>query len=352
MAYNRLDIKIKPKVTVLMPVYNGERYLAEAMKSILNQSFTDFEFLIINDGSTDRTLEIASSFEDHRVQVVSNTRNEGLIAALNRGLALAQGEYIARMDQDDISLPMRLEKQVSFMDAHDDIGVLGTAFQLIDKEGTAISMPVIFPRSHHVLTWSLFYYSPFVHPSVMFRKITVVAAGGYSARATHAEDYDLWFRLSRLTRLSNLPDILILLRKHDTNITTIYLNEHLSGAVLINKPVIDVYLDQDIPFDLIHKLMTNSTGTLDDALNVGRLITGLHRAFIRRNMLSREDRKAVDRDMANRIIAIIRPYLGFYRSWGIYCTTVYYHPVLLKEATDYIKNRIKHAVRRYRKPIN
>jgi len=116
----------EPKVTVLMPVYNGEKYLNEAIDSILGQTFKDFKFLIINDGSTDGTADILKSYKDSRIKVTNNEKNIGLTKSLNKGLKMAKSEYIARMDADDISLPTRLQKQVEFMDSHPKVGVCGT----------------------------------------------------------------------------------------------------------------------------------------------------------------------------------------------------------------------------------
>jgi len=114
-----------PKVTVLMPVYNAEKYLKEAIGSILGQSFSDFEFLIINDGSTDSSVKIIKSYDDPRIRFIANEKNLGVIPTLNKGFALAQGEFIARMDADDISLPKRLELQADFMDKHPEAGAIG-----------------------------------------------------------------------------------------------------------------------------------------------------------------------------------------------------------------------------------
>lgn len=228
MTHNHIDIKNKPKVTVLMPVYNGEHFLAEAMKSITNQTFTDFEFLIINDGSTDRSHEVASSFKDHRIRVVSSTRNEGLIAALNKGLALAQGEYIARMDQDDISLPQRLEKQVAFMDKNPNIGILGT---WVKTFGSIKETIWEYPEDPHIVKSRLLFESVLAHPSTMLRrKILIDHNLYYNKDYIHAEDYELWVRCSRYTDLSNIPEVLLLYRFHDNKIGSTKLKEQLATA--------------------------------------------------------------------------------------------------------------------------
>ncbi|NHJ46179.1 MAG: glycosyltransferase family 2 protein, partial [Asgard group archaeon] len=140
----------KIKVTVLMSVFNGEKYLREAIDSVLHQTFTDFEFLIINDGSTDNSVEIINSYDDERIHLVHNEQNIGLAASLNKGINLARGEYIARMDCDDINHQTRLEKQVKFMDKNPDIGLLSSANRFI-QDDKILNLVDRFPTDHHTL---------------------------------------------------------------------------------------------------------------------------------------------------------------------------------------------------------
>ncbi|MCP8319033.1 MAG: glycosyltransferase, partial [Candidatus Methylarchaceae archaeon HK01B] len=127
-----------PKITILMSVYNGEKYLREAIDSILNQTFKDFEFLIINDGSTDRTVEILRSYHDSRIKIITNEKNMGLTKSLNKGLKIARSEYVARMDADDISYPRRLEVQYEYMKKNPDVGIVGSWNDVIDDKGNTI----------------------------------------------------------------------------------------------------------------------------------------------------------------------------------------------------------------------
>jgi glycosyltransferase involved in cell wall biosynthesis len=204
-----------PKVTVLMPVYNGERYLKEAIESILDQTFTDFEFLIINDGSTDRSVGIIESYADSRIRLVDNGENLGLIKTLNKGIDLTRGEYIARMDADDISLPKRLEKQVGFMDSHPKVGICGTWARIIDERGLIKGLrKVPAGRTALTLCWRP---SPFIHSSCIMRS-TLLQKNKYSLEYPHAEDYALWLTLSRTTGFHNLDEYLLLYRIHGTNI--------------------------------------------------------------------------------------------------------------------------------------
>ena len=147
---------------------------------------------------------------------------------MNQGLSLARGKYIARMDADDISLPDRFSKQVAFMEAHPAVGVLGTGATVIDAAGRH-HQSLVFPASHLLLHWSLCFYSPLIHPSVMIRRELLLSSGGYLATAAHAEDYELWGRLSALTQFANLPDRLLLLRKSGENVSIRYSADIFKG---------------------------------------------------------------------------------------------------------------------------
>ena len=194
-----------PKVTVLMPVYNAEAYLREAMDSILAQTLTDFEFLIIDDGSTDSSAGIVRSYTDRRIRLVQNERNLKLAATLNRGLALARGEYVARMDADDISLPERLARQVAFMDAHPAVGISGTWAEAFGE--ARFSMPN--PTDSERIRAKLLFDSALVHPAVILRP-TLLAQHGLAYRDLYPiDDYDLWQRAARVFPLANLPEALL-----------------------------------------------------------------------------------------------------------------------------------------------
>ena len=194
----------EPRISVVMSVYNGERFLREAVDSILGQTFTDFEFIIIDDGSTDSTRAILESYDDPRI-VIMHQENIGLTKSLNRGLATARGELIARMDDDDISLNQRLEKQVEFLDAHPDVGVLGIKGHSIDEYGK-IKGRCSNPCTHEEIVGNLLLDNMFIHSSVVFRKALVDEYGAYREYAYMGQDYDLFLRLSRLTRLANLSE--------------------------------------------------------------------------------------------------------------------------------------------------
>ncbi len=220
-----------PKVSVILPVYNGEDFLKEAIESILSQTFTDFEFIIIDDGSTDGTSAILKDYQkiDNRI-IVHQYDHRGLIQTLNEGCRLAHGDYIARMDADDISMPERLEKQVNYLEKNPDIGVLGCGVKIIDSRGKEIKI-IRFPKEHGVLKWRLCFYNAltFAHPAVIMRRTLIEEVGGYNSEAIHSEDYELWRQLSKLTRFSNLQEVLFCLRKHESNITRV--PEHIEVQI-------------------------------------------------------------------------------------------------------------------------
>lgn len=318
-----------PKITVIMPVYNGERYIREAIESILNQTFTDFEFLILNDGSTDRSVEIIESYSDSRIRLIHNEKNLKLIATLNIGIMFARGEYLARMDCDDVSLPQRLEKQVEFLDNHPDVGIVGTGFQLIDSFGRTLGVPVRFPSEHKVLQWALYFYSPIVHPSVMMRKEVILAAAGYSPKYLHAEDYDLWYRLSQMIRLANLKDTLLYLRKHETSVTNTYLEQHLKNAAKVSQLMIKESLNEEISTELIEKLRAEKHRTIEDAKQIGSLISKLYWTYCRENKLSCNERKYIRKDAAERLFNVGLPFLKDIHAWKIILLSIYLNPCIV-----------------------
>lgn len=204
-----------PPVTVLMPVYNGADYLAESIDTILGQTLADFEFLIINDGSKDGSQAILDEYaaRDARIRVVQQ-ENMGLAATLNKGLAMARSELVARQDQDDLSAADRLEKQVAWMRAHPECVLLGTRARIM-ADRTPTDRTHDHPSANAVLKLDLLFNNPFVHSSVMLRRQLVLDLGGYCTDRSRQppEDYELWARIARSARVANLPEYLLVYRE-------------------------------------------------------------------------------------------------------------------------------------------
>lgn len=205
-----------PRISVVLPAYNAEEFIAEAIESILNQTFTDFELIILNDGSTDRTPEIIQKYAkmDKRIVFVNNPENRGLIAVLNQGLDMARGEFVARMDADDISLPTRFEKQVAYMDSHPDVGVLGTVIQgfgMLDWPGIQIPVVTVF---------DMLKQNYMAHPSIMIRKSILDKHNlRYNPEYKHCEDLELWSRMIFLTKFHNVMEKLLMYRVSGHNVS-------------------------------------------------------------------------------------------------------------------------------------
>ena len=202
-----------------MPAYNAEHYLGEAIKSILSQSFEDFELILIDDGSNDGSLAVMRSFEaeDTRIRIISRA-NKGLIFSLNEAIAQARGEYIARMDADDIALTERFRKQIEFLDANPDVSLCGCCINIIRGNRTFKARPQ--PATHEAAKVQLLFCPPVPHPAVMFRKSFVDKYGlTYSMEYTHCEDYELWSRWIEYGKLANLSDYLMCYREHDNQIS-------------------------------------------------------------------------------------------------------------------------------------
>ncbi len=221
-------MKDRPSVSVAMSVYNGERFLAEAIESVLAQSFTDFEFLILDDGSRDKTPEIIHSFaaRDSRIRPIVR-ENRGLIVSLNQLLAESRADLVARMDADDICRPERFARQVAFLEDHRDHGVVGSWSEDIDEN----CQPYVVDAPEHPATYAEVLeaidagYPPICHPSVMYRRDAVLAVGGYHAAFKHCEDLDLWLRLATETKLANIPERLIRYRHYPEQVSNRHATE-------------------------------------------------------------------------------------------------------------------------------
>jgi len=204
------------KVSVLMPVYNGELYIKDTINSVLQQTYINFEFLIINDGSTDRTEEIILSFDDKRIKYLRNENNLGLVATLNNGIEMVETEFLARMDADDLWHPLKLEKQIRLLDSRPEVGLCGTS---IHKFG-AFEGDFIFPIDNEGLKVGFLFYCCMSHPSVVFRMSFLKNTGlRYRTDYFPAEDYKMWTDCLNETRIYNIPEVLVYYRQHSNQIT-------------------------------------------------------------------------------------------------------------------------------------
>lgn len=219
-----------------MPVYNAERFLAQAIDSILGQTFSDWELIIVNDGSTDNSKAIIESYSDERIKYCENESNLKLIKTLNRGIDLCTGEYIARMDADDVASPYRLEKQVAFLDENPLYIMCGTNAAVIDNEGKRIGK-IQNLESNDFLQINLLFSDPFVHPTMLIRR-DILSIKKYDEHYKHIEDYELWCRIAPMGYIANIGEELLEYRWHDTNISVV----HSKTQSLIKDEIIKLQL--------------------------------------------------------------------------------------------------------------
>jgi glycosyltransferase involved in cell wall biosynthesis len=206
-------------ITILMPVYNAEKYLHESINSILEQTFQEFQFLIINDGSTDNSEEIILSYSDKRINYLKNERNLGIVATMNKGLAIIDSEYIVRMDADDIAMPERLQVQKEFMDRHKEIGVSSCDYLIFGEKKEKVTL---LKTDEEIKAYMLF-NSPLVHPGVIMRSSLIKENNlQYRADFPHMEDCDLWYRLKNITQFANTTKVLLKYRVSGQNVTIVH----------------------------------------------------------------------------------------------------------------------------------
>lgn len=217
-------------ISILLPVFNMQDYISKSIKSIINNTYKNFELVIVNDGSTDKTEEIIKSFNDDRIKYLKKS-NSGLIETLNYGIQKCNYSIIMRMDGDDIILSNKIQNQLNYFKKSNSI-LTGTSGYLIDSHGNKIA-PIDLPTKHNEILKSMLKMSPsLIHPSVMFYKDTVLKVGGYDSNFKHAEDFDLFLRLSKIGKISNMSERFIYLRKHENNISLLNAEEQIKNTII------------------------------------------------------------------------------------------------------------------------
>ncbi len=277
-----------PRVSVVMAVHNGERYVAEAIRSILAQGYGDLELLVVDDGSTDGSAAIVQAIGDARVRLISNGSNLGLARSLNRGVSEARGELVARLDADDVAEPERLARQVAFMDARPDVALVGSWYVELGADGgsTLHDLPV----HHWDLRWHLHLYCPFVHSAVMWRRALVAErVGTYDERLAYSMDFDLWRRIASTLCVANLPEYLVRVRSHADSMTATFGERAREGvrlraehaARLLGWPAIG-QAEQALRLDRLYRLLVSTPREPLGAqwLRDARELLRLHDAFI------------------------------------------------------------------------
>lgn len=290
-----------------MPVGDTGRYLKESIESILSQSYRDYELLIVSEhGTSSGSIATIESYFDTRIRHIRNKARLGLAESLNRGLAKARGEYVARMDADDVSLPERIQKQVGFLDAHPQVGILGTWYDTIDEGGTIIA-EFRHPTSPAMTEWLLFFDNFIAHPSVMVRSRIYDQLCGY--KQVPSEDYDLWVRASRITRITNLPEILIKHRVHDRRISSAYSpDESLLIVSRTAKKAMDAALGTNVPLSVVRALTESRIlGRAEVALQAATVLDALFQRHLKTRRVTRREAQLIRRDVGARLLGLAIP---------------------------------------------
>jgi glycosyltransferase involved in cell wall biosynthesis len=292
----------RPLVSVLLPVFNAEKYLAAALDSILRQTFRDLELIVIDDGSVDGSAAIISACTDPRLVLVRNESNLGVVASLNKGLALARGDLIARMDADDVADLRRIEKQVDYCLRNTNVVALGTAITYIDDGGRVTGHPGRLALGPAVMRWRLLRGTCLFHPTLMVNRARAADDARYSAEFVHAEDYELMLRLSRRHDLDNLPERLLGQRLHAGAVSVRFRDlqrESAARALMIHardRFGLDMAPGRAKTLLDPRHFFTPLTSVTDSPVG---LILQLERSFLSRESgLTRDDVLAVRRDVA------------------------------------------------------
>jgi len=294
-----------PRVSIVMPVSNSERFVSETLDSLLGQTLTDFECIVVDNGSTDRTPAILAEYaaRDPRIKLLRNEQNLGPSAARNAGCGVARASLIAVMDHDDIALPDRLQKQVDYLDRHPEVAAVGGAVRIIDGTGNLGSIRS-FPTVPGLAAWSMLFFSSMAHPTVLMRADAFRAIGGYSPDIIAADDYELLMRMSCRARLANLPDVVLLYRWWGGNTTTVRGREQEAEANMIVQTNIRNFGGLDVSLDDAQALRGLARddypkGT-EDVARIAGIIDALLPVYLQRVARTAEDRREILRDAGMR----------------------------------------------------
>jgi hypothetical protein len=298
------------RISAVMSVFNGAAYLAESVESILAQSYTDFELIIVDDASTDETGRILTSFTDPRIRVLHNQNNAGLAVSLNRGIAVASGEFIARQDADDISEPDRFARQVAFLDGHPEVALVGTAHREIDAAGRELAL-VDAHCDHVSIIWAMLFFCPFVHSAVMFRRAAVLQSVGlYDPSYRYSMDFEYWRRIAARFRVANLKEPLVRLRMHDSSMTATFGSHTREGQHLRVAAMIELLPEKQVrgTAEELYGVLSALIAGPPSAYSAAQLLEGvsevlaLQSAFATRHKLRAEE--------AARLRADVRRHVG------------------------------------------
>lgn len=307
-----------PIVSVILSVYNGEEHLTQCIESVLSQTFTDFEFIIIDDASTDNTPGILNSFseQDSRIKLIRNKKNKRQTISATIACQNAQGKYIARIDADDVALHHRLERQVQFLENNPDFGLVGSWSDRIDKKGDVFDKWIVKTNPLY-LKWIFLFQTNFAHASIMMKNAVAKKVGYY--QSPEAEDFDLWSRIGTTSKIGCIPEVLQQRRVWDGQLNLKVPTETLNCVYQIIKKNIELLLGKEVPLSYvknIHTVITrgNSITEINDIAGTKTLIIELFQKFKMDNMLNRTENNIISKDVAQKLY-ILKIWLDKINKW-------------------------------------
>jgi glycosyltransferase involved in cell wall biosynthesis len=287
-----------PLISVVLPVYNAELYITDTINSILNQTYTNFELIIINDGSNDNSEACILQFQDQRIKYFKNEKNLKLIQTLNLGLNLAKGKYIARIDADDIALPKRFEKQIDFLEKNSEYGIVGSFAETFGSEYKKLT----FVQEDVDIRYAFLTHNPFVHSSVIIRnQILTENKLGFDLTQLHVEDYALWIKLLKFSKGKILPEILIKYRIHENQISLIHNNTQVINTEKIQKKYLLSLLPEVKEIDLVFDIFHNRKTTIPSVILFLKFMKA--NELVNTNALNQKLTKTLIKNAKNKIIS-------------------------------------------------
>lgn len=332
-----------------MSVHNGRRYLGRAIESIQNQTFRDFEFLIVNDASTDGSGGVCRRYadSDSRIRVLSNSSTRGLAFSLNKAWSVSKGTYLARMDADDVSLHDRFEKEIEYLEDHPEIGLVGCFFREMDGEGTVSEVVSDFPTEPAVLQWRLFLENPIPHPCVMMRRSIFEQMGGYDERWSISQDYDFFVRSSRITRLSNVPEVLYHRRVHDGSVTCTRNEEQRLAALSISQGAIEFALEDRVSYPLVETIWDRTLSSCKSAVEVSAVLHRLCNHILSQPRWTADERRILCDFVTTKLFYYLRPHLQKPATWPLVARIARLSPtVMWRLAYGWSRRRVTELQRR------
>ncbi len=339
---NRVEtVNAQPLVSVLMPVYNAEAYIAASLKSIVEQDYENLEIIIVDDGCTDQSMDIVQSFLDPRIVLVKNPENTGLAACLNKAIAISTGEFLARMDADDIAHPARIGRQVTFMLNHPDVDVLGTSMQYFG----ASRFVNHFPATHEACKSYLVLNVCFGHPSVMFRRTVFDDPANFynPVFRQYSEEYDLWCRLADRYRFDNIREILLYYRTYHLSVKSEAENKRMANSSMIRKNYLNTHLGEltDREWELHCKAaFLNNINSTADVVEISKWFS---RLLDRNEVVGAFNQDMLRAHLAERFFEVCYAFTGL----GRWTTFIFYRSQWLNAYAPSFKKTIKFITKQF-----